>query len=106
MIQALIPLGLKAVEEARQQEVVALAGPRYAQGDGHAGIARWGSQAGAMFLADQKLPRTVPRVRDVPAGTEVPLATYAPLQTPSARDVGLFRRVLGGLSCREYEAAA
>ncbi len=28
------------------------------------------------------------------------------LQTPRARDVGLFRRVLGGLSCREYEAAA
>lgn len=28
------------------------------------------------------------------------------LQTPRAQDVGLFRRVLGGLSCREYEAAA
>ena len=28
------------------------------------------------------------------------------MQTPRARDVGLFRRVLGGLSCREYEAAA
>ena len=37
---------------------------------------------------------------------EVPLATYATLQTPRARDSGLFRRVLGGISCREYEAAA
>ncbi|MEO6443948.1 MAG: hypothetical protein ABIZ91_18820, partial [Gemmatimonadaceae bacterium] len=32
--------------------------------------------------------------------------TYATLQTPRARDTGLFRRVLAGLSCREYEAAA
>ena len=32
MIQALIPLGLKAVEEALQRDVVALAGTRYAHG--------------------------------------------------------------------------
>lgn len=106
MIQALIPLGLKAVEEALQQEVTALAGARYAHADGRVGVARWGSQAGSIFLADQKVPITVPRVRDLHAGTELPLATYAHLQTPRARDVGLFRRVLGGLSCREYEAAA
>ena len=36
MIQALIPLGLRAVEEALQQEVTALAGARYA----HAGRTR------------------------------------------------------------------
>jgi putative transposase len=45
-------------------------------------------------------------VRDRAARCEVPLATYAALQTPRAQDVGLFRKVLGGLSCREYEAAA
>jgi len=106
MIQALIPLGLKAVEDALQQEVLALAGRRYAHGDGQPGLARWGTQAGSIYLADQKLPIRVPRVRDLAAGTERPLATYAMLQTPRARDVGLFRRVLGGLSCREYEAAA
>ena len=48
----------------------------------------------------------MPRVRDRAAQCEVPLATYAALQTPRAQDVGLFRKVLGGLSCREYEAAA
>lgn len=106
MIQALIPLGLQAVEAALQAEVTALAGARYAHGDAHPGVARWGSQPGSIFLADQKLAITVPRVRDVRAGTEIPLATYAQLQTPRAHDVGLFRRVLGGLSCREYEAAA
>ena len=106
MIQALIPLGLRAVEDALQQEVTTLAGARHARGDGHAGIARWGSQAGSVFIADQKLPMQVPRVRDTHAQREVPLATYAALQTPRAHDVGLFRRVLGGLSTREYEAAA
>ncbi len=106
MIQALIPLGLKAVEEALVAEVTALAGPRYARQDARPEVVRWGTQSGSIYLADQKLPITVPRVRDRADHREVPLATYAALQTPRAQDVGLFRRVLGGLSCREYEAAA
>lgn len=106
MIQALIPLGLRAVEEALLSEVEVLAGPRYAREDERSAVVRWGAQRGSIYLADQKLPITVPRVRDGQARREVPLATYAALQTPRAQDVGLFRRVLGGLSCREYEAAA
>ena len=106
MIQALIPLGLRAVEEALQQEVTALAGARYTHHDGTPGVVRWGQQASSIYLADQKLPIRVPRVRDQRAGCEMPLATYATLQTPRARDTGLFRRVLGGISCRAYEAAA
>jgi transposase-like protein len=106
MIQALIPLGLQAVEEALLAEVTALAGPRYERDDARPGVVRWGRQPGSIYLADQKLAITVPRVRDRAAGRELPLPTYAALQTPRAHDVGLFRRVLGGLSCREYEAAA
>jgi len=106
MIRALIPLGLKAVEEALLVEVNTLAGPRYARDDDRPAVVRWGAQAGSIFLADQKLPITVPRVRDREAQCEVPLATYVALQTPRAHDVGLFRKVLGGVSCREYEAAA
>jgi len=105
-IQALIPLGLRAVEEALQAEVAALAGPRYDRHDGHPDVVRWGRQAGSIFLADQKVPVVVPRVRDRAQGHEVPLPTYSALQTPRGQDVGLFRKVLGGLSCREYEAAA
>lgn len=106
LIQALIPLGLKAVEEALAQEVTALAGARYAHDDAHPEIVRWGEQPGSIYLADQKLPIQVPRVRDRRAGRELALTTYQHFQTPRALDVGLFRRVLGGLSCREYEAAA
>ena len=106
LIHALIPLGLRAVEEALQQEVVALAGARYARGSGAPGLARWGTQRGSVYLADQKVPVSVPRVRDLQAGVEVPLTTYAQLQAPRAQDAGLFARVLGGLSSREYHAAA
>src|SRR5438093_4531361 len=98
MIHALIPLGLRAVEEALQAEVLALAGPRYAHEDARPEMVRWGKQSGSIYLADQKLPITVPRVRDRRAQHEVPLATYAQFQAPRAHDVGLFRRVLGGLS--------
>ena len=63
MIQALIPLGLAAVKEALQRDVVVLAGARYAHHDGAPGIARWGHQRGSIYLADQKLAITVPRAR-------------------------------------------
>ena len=106
LIQALIPLGLAAVEQALSQEVTALAGARYARDEAHPDVVRWGEQRGSIFLADQQLPIHVPRVRDRAAGREVALATYQRFQAPRALDVGLFRRVLGGLSCREYEAAA
>jgi len=69
MIQALIPLGLRAVEEALQQEVTALAGARHG---GAPSVVRWGQQAGSIYLADQKLPITVPRVRDQVRGAKCP----------------------------------
>ena len=75
MMQSVIPLGLRAVEDALPQEVTALAGPRYAHGDATPGVARWGSQLGSIFLADQKVPITVPRVREVSERVEIPLAT-------------------------------
>ena len=106
MIRALIPLGLEAVGEALQSEVEALAGVRYARTGGRPGVVRWGRQAGSVYLADQKVPVVVPRVRDRDRAVEVPLGTYQVLQTPRALDEGLFRRILGGLACREYAACA
>lgn len=105
-IQALIPLGLAAVEAELAAEVTQLAGPRYARQDGRPHHVRWGQQAGSVYLADQKLALRVPRVRDQQRGTEVPLARYAALQVPRALDEGLFRRVLGGIANREYAACA
>jgi len=73
LIQALIPLGLHAVGEALEAEVIALAGARYRRTGGQAGVVRWGQQRGSVSLADQKLPIPVPRVRDRVANREIPL---------------------------------
>ena len=67
---------------------------------------RWGRQRGSVYLADQKLPIQVPRVRNRLTGQEAPLETNTRLQRPRGADAGLFRRVLKGLSCRDYEGCA
>jgi len=104
LIQALIPLGLEAVQELLQQEITALAGARYERGGGVPGYGRWGSQPGSVYLADQKVAVTVPRVRDVRRDQEVPLTTYQHLRQPRRAEEAALRKVLKGLSCRSYEA--
>ncbi len=104
LIRALIPLGLEAVNELLQQEVTALAGPRYQRHGGVPGHDRWGSQLGSVYLADQKVALTVPRVRDVRRGQEVPLSTYPQLRQPRRAEEAALRKILKGLSCRDYEA--
>jgi putative transposase len=104
MIQALIPLGLEAVHELLQQEVTRLAGPRYRRTGGLPGYARWGGQPGSLYLADQKVAVHVPRVRDTNRDQEVPLANYHALQDPRRANDAALRKVLKGLSCRDYES--
>jgi len=106
LIQALIPLGLQAFGEVMHAEVARLAGPKHSRTGGHPGVVRWGRQRGSIFLADQKVPVTVQRVRDLPQQQEIPLQSYQGLQAPRAADTGLFRKVLAGLSCRDYVACA
>jgi len=104
LIQALIPLGLEAVGDVLQQEITALAGPRYQRSGGQPGYARWGSQRGSVYLADHKVGIEVPRVRDRGRDQEVPLATYQALREARRAEEAALRKVLKGLSCREYEA--
>ena len=103
LIQELIPLGLQHVAELLQREVEALAGKRYSRQGGLPGHVRWGSQRGSVYLADQKLPVEVPRVRDQGGNEEVPLQAYQALQEPRRADTGVLLRILRGLSCRAYE---
>jgi len=105
-IQLLIPLGLQAVSEELQRAVVELVGPRYQRNDADQPLRRWGSQRGSVYLADQKLPVDVPRVRNVDNGTEVPLHAYQALQTPRNLDEGLLLRMLKGIATRNYESCA
>ena len=103
LIQALIPIGLEAVNELLQKEVCQLAGERYSRQGGLPYHARWGGQRGSIYLADQKVAIAVPRVRDTERGQEVPLSAYQALQDPRRAEDASLRKVLKGLSCRDYE---
>lgn len=102
-IQALIPLGLLAAVEMFAGEVEQWAGVRYGR-KGAMPYRRHGANLGSVRLGGQRHRVRVPRVRG-PRG-EVPLASYARLHRGGEVDETLLRRVLYGLSCRNYEAAA
>ena len=59
MIQAMIPLGLRAAEDALLRELQTLAGPRYSRGEGEPDLPRWCAQRGSIYLAEQKLQSSV-----------------------------------------------
>jgi len=105
MIQMLIPLGLKAVEEELQAEVRKLTGGERHDRTGTANK-RWGQNPGSVFVGDQKLKINVPRVRDLEAGQEVRLKSYERLQNPAHLDELALSRVINGISQGKYERAA
>ena len=107
LIRQLIPLGLMAIGQCLDAEVVELAGDRYSRSGGQPGLARHGSNPTSVQLAGQRVALRVPRVRDVREGKEVPLPFLATLRAATgALNETLLRRVLYGLSCHNYEAAA
>lgn len=101
MIQTLIPLGLGAVEETLQQEVLGLAGPRYNRVNE---IGRHGSNSGSVYVYDQKVKTAVPRLRHKLTGEEMSLKTYAALQQPQTIDVLSLSKMVHGISTGNYEA--
>ena len=105
LIRSLIPLGLMHIEELLDEEVTALAGERYARKDPSVGGRRHGSNPGTVGLAGQRVPIRVPRIRHV-TEREIPLRSYEALHGDRAVNDLLLRRVLYGISCRNYAAAA
>jgi len=102
-IQALIPLGLKAVGDMLKEEVESLAGPKKKHGKINT---RWGSQDGSVYLRDQKIPIDVPRVRNKMNNIEVPLAAYQKMQQPYREDIQTFKKLLNGISTHKYRESA
>ena len=105
LVRALLPLGLAEVGRMLDEEVERLAGPRHGRKtDGEPRRYRHGSNPGSVRLGGQRHPIRVPRVRDEHG--EVQLVSYAALHGASGEvDEGLFRKVLRGISCRDYEEA-
>ena len=106
LIQALIPIGLEAVNELLPQEVVSMVGARYSrsEGDNNGGCARGGRPKGSVCLGDLKVEVPGPRVRDLRRKQEVPLASDQALGRPRRAEEAALLKVLKGLSCRDYES--
>ena len=105
LIRSLIPLGLMHVQDLLNQELRVLAGSRYARKDEGQRGRRHGSNPGSVRLGGQRVPIRVPRVRSAEGG-EIALRSYGALSGGGDLDELLLKRVLFGISCRNYEAAA
>lgn len=104
LIRALIPLGLMEVGRELDAEVTTLAGARYARKAASESAYRHGTNPGSVWLGGQRHPIRVPRVRG--ADGEIELEAYERYQRRSEPDETLLRRVLFGISCRNYREAA
>ncbi|MFH1187130.1 MAG: transposase [Candidatus Levyibacteriota bacterium] len=103
LIQELIPNGLLAAKEEMEKEVRKLTGKRYKHGKENVS---WGSQAGSIYLRDQKIPIDVPRVRNKNQKKEVSLDTYQKLQEPYKADKQTMLKLLCGISMHKYAKCA
>jgi putative transposase len=95
-------LGLVVALGLMEDEVTRLCGQRY-QRQPQRLHTRYGHQQGVATLAGQKVSITRPRVRHADGGGEVPLEMYARLQSPDAMPSAVLRRMVRGVSTREYE---
>lgn len=107
MINALIPLGLMMVRELVDDEITGLLGAPYEREARPNGYVRYGSNPGSVKLAGQRFKVQVPRVRDLRAKKEVKLESMEALKEQGATaNETLLKRVLYGISCRNYAQAA
>jgi transposase-like protein len=97
-----VELGLLVASDILEDEVARLCGARYRHQPERTHT-RYGRQRGVVTLAGQKLPIERPRVRRADGGGEVPLETYARLQSPAAMPRAVLRRMVRGVSTRDYE---
>jgi putative transposase len=105
LINELIPLGLMHVQELLQWELKELAGEKHARRGPEVAGYRHGTNPGSVLVGGQRIGVRVPRVRN--EGGEIPLRSYQMLHSGSSEiNEGLLRRVLYGISCRNYERAA
>jgi transposase-like protein len=102
-IQMLIPVAMSEALSEMQAEFAALVGERYARGKTYG---PWGSNAGSIYLGDQKVAVKVPRVRNREYDEEMPLKSYQRLQNPAVIDELALNRVINGVSAGKYERAA
>jgi transposase-like protein len=96
-----LELGLLVASGLLEDEVTRLCGPRYQRQPGRS-LTRYGHQRGVATLAGQKVALQRPRVRHTDGRGEVPLEIYQRLQSPDAMPRAVLRRMVRGVSTRDY----
>jgi len=95
-------LGLKVATLLLEDEVNRRCGQRYERVPERT-VTRYGHQRGLVVVAGQKLPILRPRMRYTRQCGEAELETYAQLQSPDAMPQAVLKRLVRGVSCRDYE---
>lgn len=95
-------MGLKVARLLLDDEVNQRCGFRYERVPERQ-VTRYGRQRGVVVIAGQKLPVPRPRIRYTQRCGEAELENYACLQSPEAMPQSVLRRLVRGVSCRDYE---
>ena len=95
-------MGLRVAVQLLEDEVTRRCGPRYER-RAERQLTRHGRQPGVVTLAGQKLPIARPRIRRTDGQGELKLETYDLLQRDEAMPEACLRRMVRGVSTRDYE---
>ena len=95
-------MGLKVARLLLDDEVNQRCGSRYERVPERT-VTRYGQQRGMVVIAGQKLPVQRPRIRYTQRCGEAELENYGRLQSPDAMPQSVLRRLVRGVSCRDYE---
>ncbi len=98
-----IEIGRRVAVGLLDDEVQEHCGPRHQWGQSGRQATRHGRQAGYVCVGGQKLSIRRPRMRSTDGSGEVRLERYAQLQRPDALPHAFLRRMVRGVSTRDYE---
>jgi len=95
-------MGLRVARLLLEDEVNQRCGSRYERVPERR-VTRYGRQRGVVVIAGQKLPVKRPRIRYTQRCGEAELENYARLQSADAMPKSVLKRLVRGVSCRDYE---
>ena len=95
----MLEMGRMVAESVMLMEREEIAGPDYSPTD--PAFQKWAHEQGSIYLGDQKVPVTRPRLRHVDQG-EVTLQSYARLRSPGVFSEELLEKILRGVSAQKY----
>ena len=95
----MLEMGRMVAESVMLMEREEVAGPDYYPSA--PAFKKWAYEQGSIYLGDQKVPVTRPRLRHVDQG-EVTLQSYARLRSPGVFSEELLEKILRGISAQKY----